>query len=216
MATTALDGVQSQRRPSPLRGRDTNPRTPGGRRNRPALVLGVLLVVLCGGASAALYSSAGHRSKVLAVRNEVAPGSRINDADLGVVEVGADSSLRLVAASARARVVGRIARVGLVPGSLVIPDQLARADAVPAGQSVVALLLHFGQAPTLAPGDQVRVVAPEQQLDASAQVFAVEHQREGSNDVRVSVLADDATAARIASVVASQGQITVVRRSAGP
>jgi hypothetical protein len=106
--------------------------------------------------------------------------------------------------------------VGLAPGSLVIPGQLARPDAVPAGQSVVALLLRFGQAPTLAPGDPVRVVAPAQELDASAQVFAVEHPSQGSSDVRVSVLTDDATAARIASVVASQGQVTVVRRSSGP
>ena len=213
MATTLVGGAQSQRRPSPSRGRKLGPRLPGRGRNRPALVLGLVLIVGCGAASAAIYSNATRRDAVLAVARDVPPGARVTAADLRVVRVAAASSVRTVPASARSRAVGRVARVGLVQGSLLTPAQLAAGEAVPAGQSVVALLLRFGQAPTLSPGDDVLVIAPSQNLTAPARVFAVERQRKESDDVRVSVVTDEATAARIATVVAARGEITVVLRS---
>jgi len=175
-----------------------------------------VLVLVCGAASAALYASAGHRDSVLAVRREIAPGARVTDGDLAVVDVASGSPLRLIPVSDRPRVVGRVARVGLIPGAPLTYAQFAQGDSVPAGQSVVAVLLRFGQAPNLVPGDRVRVVAPASSLDAPAQVFAVDHQTQGSDDVRVSVQTDDANATRIAEAVTSQGQISVVRRSSGP
>jgi len=216
MATTLVGDAQSEERPPPSLGRILSPRSPGTRRNRPALVLGAVLVIVCGAASAALYASAGHRDSVLAVRREIAPGARVTDGDLAVVDVAAGSTLRLIPVSDRPRVVGRVARVGLIPGAPLTYAQFAQGDAVPAGQSVVAVLLRFGQAPNLVPGDRVRVVAPASSLDAPAQVFAVDHQTQGSDDVRVSVQTDDANATRIAEAVTSQGQISVVRRSSGP
>ena len=176
---------------------------------------GLLLVVGCGAGMAALYAGAGERTEVLAVAREVPAGARVGEDDLKVVRVGADSSLQLLPTSLRSRVVGRLARVGLVPGTLLTPAHLAQGDAVPAGQSVVALLLRFGQAPSLRPGDKVLVVAPDQNVSAPAQVFAVETQGRDSGDTRVSLLADEATAARIASIASSKADISVVLRSSG-
>jgi hypothetical protein len=190
---------------------------PGRQRNRSAVLAGLVLVVVCGGLGTALYASAGRRQSVLAVTQEVPAGTQITDADLGVARVGTDHALRPVPASLRSKVVGRVARVGLVPGTLITPADLAAPGAgVPAGQSVVALLLHFGQAPPLAAGDGVLVVAPAQGVNAPARVFAVEVQGGGSQDLRVSLLADSSTAAQIASVAAANGQISVVLRSTGP
>lgn len=214
MATTMVNGAQSERRPSPSRFRLKVPGPPGGRRNRTALLTGLVLVVVCGLGTAALYASAGHRSEVLVMARDVAPGARVTNADLGVAEVAASSSLTPVPVSLRSRVVGRLARVGLVKGSLLTPAQLAKGDTIGGGQAVVALLLKFGQAPNLSPGDRVSVVAPTENLNAAAQVFAVDHQA-NSTDVRVSVLTDENTAARIASVVANRAEITVVLRSSG-
>ncbi len=215
MATTAVEAVQSERRPSPLRRRLTPPRAPGRQRNRSAVVAGLLLVVGCGAGMAALYAGAGERTEVLAVAREVPAGARVSDADLKVVRVGADSSLQLLPTSLRPRVVGRLARVGLVPGALLTPAHLAQGEVVPAGKSVVAVLLRFGQAPSLRPGDKVLVVSPGQTVSAPAEVFSVETQGRDSGDTRVSLLADEATAARIASIVTARAEISVVLRSSG-
>ena len=179
------------------------------------MVAGLILVIGCGAGMAALYSGAGERSEVLAVAREVPAGARVTDADLKVVRVGADSSLQLLPTSLRPRVVGRLARVGLVPGTLLTPAHLAQGEVVPSGQSVVAVLLRFGQAPSLRPGDRVLVVAPAQNVSAAAQVFSVETQGRDSGDTRVSLLADEVTAARIASLASSRAEISVVLRSSG-
>ncbi len=213
MTTTTVEDVTSNRRPSASRRRMVAPRPPGHRRNRAAVVLGLLLVVGFGLGAAALYASAGQRDAVLAMAREVPAGARITDADLRVARVQADSSTTPVPVSARSQVVGRVARVGLVPGSLLTPAHLApKGEGLPAGQSVVALLLQFGQAPALSPGDRVIVVAPAQNLNVAAQVFAVDRRSPSSDDIRVSLLADDANATRIASIAAAKGEISVVLR----
>jgi len=215
MATTAVETVQSERRPSPLRRR-LNPQGASGRtRNRSAVVAGLILVVGCGAGFTALYSGAGARTEVLAAAREVPAGTRLGEDDLKVVRVRADSSLQLLPTSLRPRVVGRLARVGLVPNTLLTPGHLVQGEAVPSGRSVVAVLLRFGQAPSLHAGDKVLVVAPAQNLAAAAEVFSVETQGADSGDTRVSLLADEATAARIASAATSRAEISVVLRSSG-
>ena len=208
--------VKSGRRPLAARGKVTAPRPPGQRRNRAAVLLGLLLVVGFGLGGAVLYTGAGQRESVLVMAREVPAGARIGEADLGVAQVSADSSVTPVPASARSQAVGRVARVGLVPGSLLLPAHLApKGEGVPPGQSVVALLLEFGQAPALASGDRVLVVSPSQNLNVVAQVFSVDRRSQSSDDLRVSLLADDASATRIASVAASKGEISVVLRPSG-
>lgn len=153
---------------------------------------------------------------MLVVARDVPAGARIADGDLRAAGVAADAPVQPVPASARSRVVGRVARVGLVAGTVLTPGHLARRDAVPSGRSVVAVLLGFGQAPKLVPGDPVLVVAPAANLSAPAEVFAVDEQERSRNDVRVSLLADEATAARIASVAAERSaELSVVLRG-GP
>lgn len=103
--------------------------------------------------------------------------------------------------------------MGLVPGALLAPAHLApKGEGLPAGQSIVALLLQFGQAPALSPGDRVLVVAPAGNLSIAAQVFSVDRRSQSSDDIRVSLLADDANAGRIASIAASKGEMSVVLR----
>lgn len=213
MTATKVEDAKSKRRPSASRGKAVAPRPPGQRRNRAAVLLGLLLVVGFGVGGAVLYIGAGQRDAVLAMAREVPAGARITDADLRVARVSADSSTTPVPASLRSQVVGRIARVGLVPDAILTAAHLApKGEGLPAGQSVVALLLQFGQAPALTPGDRVLVVAPAGNLSIGAQVFSVDRRSESSDDIRVSLLADDANASRIASIAASKGEISVVLR----
>lgn len=210
------DGLQSDGSGGESRRRFALPRPPGRRRNRSAVIVGLLLVVGCGAAGVALYTSATERPLVLAVGRDVPAGGRITAGDLTNARVASDPPVRPIPASARSRVVGRVARVGLVPGDVLTPAHLARSDAVPTGQSVVAVVLDFGQAPKLVPGDRVLVVAPAQNLSAGAQVFAVDRQKETDGDVRVSLLADEPTAARIATAAVSRGEMSLVLRATEP
>lgn len=214
MATVTTDGVEAGKRSR--RSPRLTPGQPGGKRNRTAIVLGVLLILVCGAAAATLYADASKRPSVVVVARDVSAGSRIAAADLRTAGVAADPPVQPIPASARSRVVGRVARVGLVAGSVLTPDQLARRDTVPAGRSVVAVLLAFGQAPNLVPGDQVLVVSPAEGLNAPAEVFAVDEEAGSGDELRVSLLTDEQTGARIAAVAAERSaELSLVLRG-GP
>jgi hypothetical protein len=216
MTTTMVDEAKSSRRKSASGGKTVAPRPPGQRRNRAAVLLGLVLVIGFGLGGTVLYASAGQRDAVLVMERDVAAGARIGDADLRVAHVNSDSSMTPVPASARSQVVGRIARVGLVPGALLTPAHLApKGEGVPPGQTIVALLLEFGQAPALSAGDRVLVVAPAQNLSVAAQVLSVDRRSQSSDDIRVSLVADEANATRIATIAATKGELSLVLRPSG-
>lgn len=128
-------------------------------RNRGRLALGVFLVTAFSLAAVTLFSGAGERRPVLALRNAVAMGSPIQAADLTVVRVSVDPGLRVVPASERAKMVGRVAGITLLPGTLLSPSQLDGQPALAAGRAIVGLALKPGQYPPgLRPGDSVLVV----------------------------------------------------------
>ncbi|MEW6473553.1 MAG: SAF domain-containing protein [Actinomycetota bacterium] len=128
-------------------------------RNRGRLALGVFIVTAFSLAAVALFSSAGERRPVLALRNTVAVGAPIRAADLTVVRVSVDPGVRIMPASDRAEVVGRVAGVTLHAGTLLSPAQLDAGPALAAGRAVVGLALKPGQYPPgLQAGDNVLVV----------------------------------------------------------
>lgn len=140
--------------PSPM-ARTTGPPT----RNRSRIALGVFLVVVLSLAFAVAYTNVGERRAVLAVGKPVTAGSVITSADLVEARVSSDAALRPIAAQQREDVVGRIAAVNLVPGTLVTTAQLATGPAVEEGRAVVGVALKPGQLPAgLQVGEPVMVV----------------------------------------------------------
>jgi hypothetical protein len=134
---------------------------PGTRRRRsvPRLIGGALAVVL----GAVVFGVIGLRVDpgvdVLAVARPVTAGAQLTDADLRVVHIVSDPSLRVFAASQRASVVGQTAAVPLVAGSLLTADQLGAVADPPPGQSVIAVGVKTGRAPAgMAPGASVLVL----------------------------------------------------------
>src|SRR5205823_5145273 len=131
----------------------------------------------------------------LVVARKVEAGRVIQDADLGEASVAA-GGVATVPASARASVVGRVAAVPLLPGTLLAPPQLGSGPALEPGTVVVGPSLKGGQLPTtfLRAGDSVMVVAtppagasaaagasrPEATvIVAEARVFSVERPSSG-------------------------------------
>jgi hypothetical protein len=136
-------------------------RARGPRRNRnlTGALLGALLVVFCATAVGIYTANVGHRHPVLVVVRAVNAGTVIGNADLGEARISADPSVHAVPVSQRDRIVGRVAGVNLVPGTLVTTGQLARGPRLDAGQAVVGLALKAGQLPSgLRPLDPVMLV----------------------------------------------------------
>ena len=132
---------------------------PRRRRSLPLVAVGVLCSF--GGALlfALAYLGAGHHQAVLEVIQPVPAGGVITEADLQVTSLSAAPGLQVVPAAERPSVVGKVATVSLVPGSLLAPAQFGSGPALGLGQAVVGVGLKPGAMPgSLLPGEQVMIV----------------------------------------------------------
>jgi hypothetical protein len=127
---------------------------------RPTLAaLGLVLILAGGMVGALLYLRATQHSQVLAVARAVAIGHAINDADLIALSLSVDPRIRPLPASARSQVVGQVAIVNLVPGTLLLRRMITPRSLLQPGEGLVGLALKASQVPEqLAPGDPVQVV----------------------------------------------------------
>lgn len=150
-------------RPKPaaprLDGPPLPPTPPPGRRNRTRIGLGAGVLALSILGTVALYGSASDRTEVLTVRNAVPAGKAITAGDLATAELSAHGGIQVVAAADQVNVVGQIATVALVPGSLLTPGQFAEGPRLAEGMAVTGATLQPGQYPLgLQPGDRVRLI----------------------------------------------------------
>ncbi len=191
-----------------------------GRRNRTRIALGLVVIVLCVLATASLFSSANNRSQVLSLRHAVPAGHTIASGDLAITRVSVGPGIRTTPASALDRVVGRVAAVALVPGSLLSPDDVSAAARVPTGMAIVGASLKAGQYPvSLAPGDEVRLVeiaAPSAVGESAApldrgraSVLDVAGSKDSPDALAVSLLVPTAASTTIAGDGAS-GRLSLV------
>lgn len=129
------------------------------RRNRTRAAAGFVLLVVCALGVGVAFSNAAQRSPVLAVARTVRAGQQITDADVREVLLGSPPSGSTIAASGRARVVGRTASVDLPAGALIAPSMVASGPAAASGRSVIGASLRDGQFPAeLVAGDRVQIV----------------------------------------------------------
>jgi hypothetical protein len=147
--------------PPPTAGIFT-PRRGNPRRRSPAMVsIGVILVVLGAlGAWRFVGVAAGGTHPYLAVFRPVPIGAPITADDLQVVKITSAAGLNPIPADEEREVIGKHAKIPLVAGSLLTPDQLTDAGAPGAGQVLVGLQLKPNQRPsrTLQPGEKVTLI----------------------------------------------------------
>jgi len=192
----------------------------GGRRNRTRIALGLVVIVLCVLATASLFSSANRRTTVLTVRRTVPAGHAISSDDLGTARVSVGADVQTMAAATRDVVVGRVAAVTLVTGSLLVAADVSATARVPVGMAIVGASLKPGQYPvSLAAGDDVDLVetaspaavgtsAPPADRGAG-DVLDVEPASDGSGALALSLLVPDGAAANVAGDAAA-GRLSVV------
>lgn len=207
---------------TPSRNGTDRPRPDGRKAHRSGarIALGLLVIVLCVLATSSLYSSTNHRAEVLTVRRDIPAGHIIEADDLASARVAVGPEVPTTPVADRDRVVGHVAAVTLVEGSLLVADDVSGAMAVPDGMAVVGAALKTGQYPVaLAPGDHVKLVetasasalgntvAPVDR--GSATVLDVAQSQNGQAALSVSLLIPVDAAAVIASDGAA-GRLSVV------
>jgi hypothetical protein len=120
----------------------------------------MLLILGCAAIGAALFLRLGQSVSVIGVKSAVAEGQAIRLEDLRRVSVRLDSALPVVPEGRWREVVGKRAKVSLLPNTLLFQGQYADEGGIGTGEAVVALALKPGQLPGagLVPGDVVAVV----------------------------------------------------------
>jgi hypothetical protein len=170
--------------------------------------------VLCVLGAITLYGNASDRIEVLAVRRSVAPGQQITSEDIGIVSISSDSTLRTLSSSQRGTVVGQIAAVGLVPGSLLSPSQVTNGPLVPDGMVITGATLKPGQFPIgLRAGDDVLLVEMPPTTASGGAAAPIEHGRARVLDV--DQLKDAGSSTAVALVVPSTAAAVVASAGAG-
>lgn len=194
------------------------------RRNLSGAALGVLLIAVCAFGIGTWASSVGHRTQVLVLARHVPAGSVIQAQDLTTAGIAADHQVSAIPASAESQAIGKVARVDLVPGSLLERSDIGTGPAIPAGSSVVGLDLKAGTFPAeIGSGATVEVIETPTQsstatsgtvLAQSATVLSVAADRNGTGTL-VSVIVPSDQASAVASAGAGSNVSLVLLPGAG-
>jgi hypothetical protein len=187
-----------------------------GRQRRWSLaLLAVLLTLGSALAFVVLWMNAGDRRPVLAVAQDVAAGQTIQAEDLTVVRVSTEEGLDPIPASRRQEVIGQVASVDLLAGSLLVDSAIGENRGLEAGTALISVPVPVQELPSpdLEAGDRLIVyrtssdlLAEGEQTSAEAigeaRVFAVESTEAGSRDtVSVSLAVDQSIASDIAAAI---------------
>lgn len=146
---------------------------PTRQRNNGFVALAVALIVGLAAIGAWLYSSAGSKTLVVMVVDEVAAGQVIERSDLTTVPVS--GRVTAYGADRLDGLVGQRARVALLPDMFLQRSMVKDSgESLPAGQAEVGVAVRSGQIPAdgLAPGDTVQIVQlPGQDAAGQARVL---------------------------------------------
>lgn len=116
------------------------------RQKRPGYaVIAIVLIVGLGALGAYFYTKAGQKTPVVVVTKDVAAGHRIERSDLSTVNVA--GGVTAIGGSNLNSVVGEVATVELLPGTLLQRAMVTSANPLPAGSSLVGVELKPGQLP---------------------------------------------------------------------
>jgi len=157
-ATLTRPGISRQPRIDPLRFVGSGPR------RKPVVAIASLaLVTLCVAIFTSLYLHAGDRMALLAVARDVPQGHQVTLGDLDIVRVSASQGLSPIPADDISRVVGRIAAIPLIRGTLISPTELTTHVGLVKGKAVVGIATKAGQLPAagVQQGDTVDVILTE-------------------------------------------------------
>jgi hypothetical protein len=191
------------------------------------VLLAVGLVLACALAGVIVAKRVDTRVPVLAAAHAISAGQTVTAADVTTVRVAAEAGVATVPASQLSTVVGRVAAVPLVAGTLLSPAQLGGPVWPGSGEAVIAVPVKPGRLPSgLSAGAHVAVLvvpsgAPggvtgpgpgqggQSQVEkATATVVSVEAAADQSGATVVTLVLSATDATRVA---AASGDVALVR-----
>jgi SAF domain len=192
---------------------------------RPMLAIASIAIVIASVvAFVGIYSKANRYSSVISIARPVLQGQRISASDLTESSIAASGNISSISVGQADEVIGKVAAVSLLPGSLLSLADVTNGPTVKAGDAVVGVALKDGQLPAtgLIPGDQVMVIeteapgtpvtgasGPQSTASSATQSSAVGSS--GSNGASTGVLVPDATVHDVATPqAASSGSATLL------
>lgn len=124
----------------------------------PELAISVMVIVFFALGAFMWHLSTSSKVPALAVNGDVKRGEVVESSDLRTVYVASDDTFASV--TDPSSVMGKVALVDIVAGTILSPSLVADGQSLTAGDGVVGLALDPGQYPALgvAPGDRVNVV----------------------------------------------------------
>jgi len=130
------------------------------RRRLRLTALGLSMAALGGVGFAVMLANAGHRVPVLVVAKNVRLGAVLTASDLEVAHVSVDGLVTPVRARDERSVIGKVAAVDLVAGSLLVPSELTASVGLASGEQLIGVPVRPGQMPSrsLVAGMQVALV----------------------------------------------------------
>ena len=157
--TATLTPPTRRHAPPPVFDLDAPAAAPG-RRRKPELAAGVLVVLVCTLGALWWQAASTKQTEVLAIRSPIERGHVMSINDLQLVGLNSDDKLAVLREADAASVVGRVARTDLAAGSLITREQFSSSSLIGSNEGVVGLSLEAGQFPSLklATGDLVSVV----------------------------------------------------------
>src|SRR5437762_68664 len=150
-------------RPAPPQGRGVGQGSAGPvlrrRFSKARLLLAVALVLACALAGVMVAQRVDVRVPVLAAARAIGAGQTVTAADVTTVKVAVEAGVATVPASQLSTVVGQVAAVPLVAGTLLSPAQFAGAVWPGSGEAVIAVPVKPGRLPSgLSAGAHVTVL----------------------------------------------------------
>ncbi len=205
--------------PATLSGPDSRRLPASPRQRQPALAVLAVLLILCGAsATAVLMLDSSARVSAIRITQQVTAGQPLDRAGLEEVRI-ADTGISYLPWSERTIYAQRLARVTLLPGTLLTKQMTAAgSEEIIPGRARVGLALKLGQFPAeLESGQRVQVIylPGQESIDRKSTVLAqsalvdavIEPGSRGSSRL-VNVIVDSAVSPMIAGY-ASNGQIVL-------
>lgn len=149
-------------RGTPTRGSaSTQPISPVRTRRSWVWIAGAAALILVGGLlNVVLFTSVGHPHEVFAVTHNIPRGTTLTADDLTSLALASGQNSPAISTASLSEVIGKVATVDLLKGSLVTPATIAATQQIPTGRALVGLSLKSSQLPAepLVAGNHVEIV----------------------------------------------------------
>jgi hypothetical protein len=190
----------------------------GNRRIRAGgIALAVMLLALGAALSGLALVSVSRTTSYLVIVRQVSENAQIQDADLGTVELSGGKNLEAIPATYRKSVVGKYAKVELLPGALAISSEFSGTAPLGLGGQNMAVSVAAKNMPAgLKTGDKITIYPNSTTTGSSwSDIVVVEIVRASGDGAAVLTVAVPPSDADALSLAIASGGVNIAKQTTG-